>query len=199
MEVALAHQYQSLPPLPAAVPPQVAGLVAELTARDPALRPRSAGEVAARAGQLRDAMSGAATQQADRGPVPPAAPADARSATIRSDALPPAWGEWPGSGPDEMSAPTLREVGMPGAGMHGAGRHGPQWPPPGRRGAPRPARGSPTLMLAAAAAVALIVRLTALMPVNPASSGAPSAPPHPAQGDPPPPPPGTPPPIVTVN
>ena len=199
MEVALAHQYQSLPPLPAAVPPQVAGLVAELTARDPALRPRSAGEVAARAGQLRDAMSGAATQQADRWPVSPAAPADARSATIRSDALPPAWGEWPGSGPDEMSAPTLREVGMPGAGMHGAGRHGPQWPPPGRGGAPRPARGSRTLMLAAAAAVALIVGLTGWMLVSAASSGAPSAPRHAAQGHPARPRSVTAPAMVTVN
>ncbi len=59
MEVALAHQYQSLPPLPPAVPLPAAALVAELTARDPAARPADAGEVAARAARLRDALSSA--------------------------------------------------------------------------------------------------------------------------------------------
>src|SRR5260370_29424308 len=98
-----------------------------------------------------------------------------------------------------MSAPTLREVGRPGAGMHGAGRHGPQWPPPGRRGAPRPARGSRTLMLAAAAAFALIIGLTGWMLVSAASSGSPSAPRHAAQGHPAPPRSVTAPAMVTVS
>ena len=50
-EVALAHRTRPLPPLPAAVPADVAALVAELTAQDPLARPQSAGEVAGRAGR----------------------------------------------------------------------------------------------------------------------------------------------------
>jgi eukaryotic-like serine/threonine-protein kinase len=61
VEVALAHRNRPLPPLPAAVPADVAALVAELTARDPLARPRGAGEVASRAGRLRDAMTSRAT------------------------------------------------------------------------------------------------------------------------------------------
>jgi hypothetical protein len=41
-----------LPPLPATVPPGVAGLAADLTAADPAARPASAAEVVARCGDL---------------------------------------------------------------------------------------------------------------------------------------------------
>jgi len=61
VEVAIAHQHRALPPLPAAVPAGVAGLIGELTAKDPAARPASAGEVARRAGRLRDALAGDAT------------------------------------------------------------------------------------------------------------------------------------------
>jgi len=61
IEVAAAHQHRALPPLPATVPAGVAGLVGELTAKDPAARPASAGEVAQRAGRLRDALAGDAT------------------------------------------------------------------------------------------------------------------------------------------
>jgi len=57
IEVAAAHQHQALPPLPASVPAGVAGLVGELTAKDPAARPGSAGEVAERAGRLRDTLA----------------------------------------------------------------------------------------------------------------------------------------------
>ncbi len=56
--VALAHRDSPLPPLPASVPADVAALVTDLTAKDPAARPASAAEVAARAGQLRDRMLG---------------------------------------------------------------------------------------------------------------------------------------------
>jgi tRNA A-37 threonylcarbamoyl transferase component Bud32 len=56
MDVALAHRDRPLPPLPAAVPGEVAALVTELTAKDPAARPASGDQVAARAGRLRDGM-----------------------------------------------------------------------------------------------------------------------------------------------
>jgi serine/threonine-protein kinase len=57
LEVASASRYGSLPPLPAAVPAPVTALVTGLTAKDPAARPGSAAEVAARAAQLREAMN----------------------------------------------------------------------------------------------------------------------------------------------
>jgi serine/threonine-protein kinase len=74
IEVAIAHQHQALPPLPAAVPAGVASLIGELTAKDPAARPASAGEVARRAGQLRDALAGDATAELTGEPAGP--PAD---------------------------------------------------------------------------------------------------------------------------
>ena len=54
IEVALAQQSRPMPPLPAGIPADVAELVSQLTAKDPAVRPGSAGEVAIRAGALRD-------------------------------------------------------------------------------------------------------------------------------------------------
>ena len=68
--VALAHRNRPLPPLPAAVPADVAALVAELTAQDPLARPRGAGEVAGRAGRLRDAMNSRATLTLEGPPDP---------------------------------------------------------------------------------------------------------------------------------
>jgi eukaryotic-like serine/threonine-protein kinase len=65
VEVAVAHRDRPLPSLPGAVPADVAGLVAELTAKDPRTRPRSAAEVARRAGQLRDAMNSRSTLPLD--------------------------------------------------------------------------------------------------------------------------------------
>lgn len=59
LAVAVAHRDRPLPPLPDTVPAEVARLVAELTAKDPAARP-GAGEVAARAARLRDALTGGA-------------------------------------------------------------------------------------------------------------------------------------------
>jgi serine/threonine-protein kinase len=61
VEVATAHRLQALPALPPSVPAGVAALVAELTAKDPAARPASAGEVARRAGRLRDDLAAGAT------------------------------------------------------------------------------------------------------------------------------------------
>jgi eukaryotic-like serine/threonine-protein kinase len=51
--VALAHVQRAMPPLPPSVPPGIAALVGELTAKDPAARPSSAAEVALRAERLR--------------------------------------------------------------------------------------------------------------------------------------------------
>ena len=83
VEVAIAHQHRPLPPLPAAVPAEVAGLIGELTAKDPAARPASAGEVARRAGRLRDALSGDATAVLASEPAgPPPGGTQAMPATL---------------------------------------------------------------------------------------------------------------------
>jgi serine/threonine-protein kinase len=54
LEVAAAHRDLPLPPFPHAVPAEVAQLVADLTAKNPAARPASAREVATRAVRLRE-------------------------------------------------------------------------------------------------------------------------------------------------
>jgi eukaryotic-like serine/threonine-protein kinase len=70
VQVALAHRTARLPPLPATVPPRVACLVAEMTARDPAWRPRSAAEVAGRARHLQGTMAGRAAPGSRRPSAP---------------------------------------------------------------------------------------------------------------------------------
>jgi serine/threonine-protein kinase len=83
-EVAAAHQGQAMPPLPPSVPADVAGLIAELMAKDPADRPASAGEVAARATRLRHGLAaGAVAGLGSRpgGPMP-ATRADAEPVTL---------------------------------------------------------------------------------------------------------------------
>ena len=57
LEIAVAHRDCPLPPLPPSVPADVAGFVMHLTAKDPALRPGSAAEVALTAGRLGDGLS----------------------------------------------------------------------------------------------------------------------------------------------
>jgi serine/threonine-protein kinase len=57
LEITLAHRDRPLPPLPPSVPAAVATFVKQLTAKDPARRPRSAAVVALSAGQLRDGLS----------------------------------------------------------------------------------------------------------------------------------------------
>ena len=69
VEVAAAHRHRDLPPLPPTVPAGVAGLVGELTAKDPAARPASAGDVAQRAERLRDVLAGGATAVLPSEPV----------------------------------------------------------------------------------------------------------------------------------
>jgi serine/threonine-protein kinase len=58
LEVAVAHRDLPLPPFRHAVPGEVARLVGELTAKDPAARPASAQEIATRADRLREDMAG---------------------------------------------------------------------------------------------------------------------------------------------
>ena len=71
VEIALAHRDRPMPPLPAAVPADVAALVGQLTAKDPAARPGSAGEVARRAARLRDSMIAGASVPAGDWPGAP--------------------------------------------------------------------------------------------------------------------------------
>jgi eukaryotic-like serine/threonine-protein kinase len=125
VEVTLAYARQDLPPLPAGVPGPVAALVAELTAKDPAARPASAAEVAARAGRLLDAYQFAAPPF---GAPPLAAPPFAAqpfamqpAATDSEPALAPGDTYWPVDPATEH--PTL--VGIPATGR-GAG--GSAWP-----------------------------------------------------------------------
>ncbi len=79
LEVASAHLHRRLPPLPHGVPDAVGALVAELTAKDPAARPASAGEVAERAGRLRDAMTSTGTAVL---PMGAGTPVPAQTATL---------------------------------------------------------------------------------------------------------------------
>jgi serine/threonine-protein kinase len=62
LEIAVAHRDRPLPPLPSSVPPSVAALIGALTAKDPAARPATAGEVARAAADQRDWLAGGATQ-----------------------------------------------------------------------------------------------------------------------------------------
>ena len=113
LEVAMAFRDHAMPPLPAAVPPDAAALLAELTAMDPAVRP-DAGEVSRRAGLLRDRWRGA----------PAAVPTDPGQAPMPT-------GPQPGPGPATL--PILREPSSvmlgPGPGPYGPIRQGrrPAW------------------------------------------------------------------------
>lgn len=109
VEIALAHRHGRVPPLPPYVPSEAAALVASLTARDPAARPRTAVDVARWAGQARDS---AATGGGDR-PVSLADPAP----TLLTDPLPVTMSgppsqigasNWAGAGPVPSSGPVRR-------------------------------------------------------------------------------------------
>jgi serine/threonine protein kinase len=74
--VALVGRDDPAPALPADVPAEVAALIGQLTAGDPASRLSDAGEVASRAGELRDRMIADDTGQPGGAPaVPPVAQA----------------------------------------------------------------------------------------------------------------------------
>jgi eukaryotic-like serine/threonine-protein kinase len=164
MQIALAHQRKPVPPLRGGVPGPVATFVAELTAREPAGRPRSAADVAARARYLQTHPAGAESKT--RGwPASPArslaaAALGARAAQAAPVASAPAE-------PAGASEPTLADAptatpDAAAAGHHGppqppaagqwpaAGHHGPpqppaagQWPAAGHHGPPQPASGPP--------------------------------------------------------
>jgi serine/threonine protein kinase len=61
LEVALAHCQRPLPPLSPSVPPELAELVGDLTAKDPGARPASAAEVASRAADLHGKLAASET------------------------------------------------------------------------------------------------------------------------------------------
>ena len=117
LAVALAHRDRPIPPLPAWVPADVAALVLELTAKDPAARPRSAGEVAQRTSQLAGRLAAAGTAHVDApwgdpavtgagqtAPYPAAVPdAAATAQATRNLPLPAADGAFYGYGPGEAS------------------------------------------------------------------------------------------------
>ena len=177
MEVVAAAQHAPLPPLPAAVPAEVAALVMELTAKDPAARPGSASQVATRAARLRDAVRAH--------PAALAPPAVAPGAVA------------PGAvGPGAATAPTVAAAagtarfpagtGAPAAGATATiaalpladDQVGPSWPPdlgPRGPGSAGPRRGWPRWGLALAAAVAAAVAATGWLVL---SRGAPPAQPQ---------------------
>src|SRR5215468_9622469 len=106
-EVTAAHQHRTLPPLPPAVPAGVAELVVDLTAKDPAARPASAGEVAARAGRLRDALAGRPTVAppvSEPGGAPPAGAMGAEPVPLAGEPVPGAGGPIPWAGGSAPSA-----------------------------------------------------------------------------------------------
>ncbi|HEY6277974.1 MAG TPA: serine/threonine protein kinase [Streptosporangiaceae bacterium] len=103
VEVALAHREQPLPPFPPTVPVGAAQLITELTAKDPAARPVSAAEVAARASHLRDLLAGRAGSNAGPLAVGPVAQTASLPAVL---------------------APTLHGPVLPGPGWHGPTRRG---------------------------------------------------------------------------
>lgn len=61
LATAHAHVHQPMPPLPVDIPAELVPFVERLTAKDPAARPASAAEVAARARSLRDLLGGSQT------------------------------------------------------------------------------------------------------------------------------------------
>ena len=98
LEVALAHRERPLPPLPGRVPAEVAALVLELAAKDPAARPHSAGEVAVRAGELARRLSTGTRELAD-------VPAGDRAITMAPQTL-----RYPAAGPDPVTEQPTRQL-----------------------------------------------------------------------------------------
>jgi eukaryotic-like serine/threonine-protein kinase len=184
-EVTAAHRYRTLPPLPPAVPAGVAELVLDLTARDPAARPASAGEAAVRAGRLRDALAGrptAAPPASEPGGPPPAKAMGAEPVTLAGDPVPLAGEPGPrAGGPVPLAGGRVPRAGDPATlavtsppDMAPAHRR----PRPGRR---RPARG----VALAVAGVAVVAGLAGWLMAGAFGAGPRQAPlggPQPAAG-----------------
>jgi eukaryotic-like serine/threonine-protein kinase len=128
-EVMAAHLYLPLPPLPAGIPPELAELVAQLTAKDPAVRIGDALEVADLAAMLRDSLSGgtfvpSARTGAYTGPAAAlhtSVPQVAALASEPASALAGGSGPTGLAGPDRLAGPA--DGGGP-AGVNGAGSPG---------------------------------------------------------------------------
>jgi eukaryotic-like serine/threonine-protein kinase len=121
------------------VPAGVAELVLDLTAKDPAARPASGGEVAARAGRLRDALAGHPAADAlvsEPGAPPPASAVGAEPAPLPGNPAPMA------SDPVRMAGEPVPAAGpAPWAGrpVPAAGEPVPMAGPSSRAGRPVPA------------------------------------------------------------
>src|SRR5262249_25294421 len=101
LAVALAHRERPLPPLPGQVPAEAAALVLELTAKDPAARPHSAGEVATRARELAARLSKRAGGRAG-------APSGDRAATVAGQTM-----RYPAAAPDAVTELPARHPAAP--------------------------------------------------------------------------------------
>ena len=143
LEVAAAHRDRPLPPFPFPVPSEVARLVAELTAKNPAARPASAQEVAIRAARLREDMADGVTANAawlyrvpdTAADIPAPAPAPRLNPTLGADRAAGACQPGPAR---RYRAGRPRRPGRPG-GPGGAGR---SRPPPRWRSPSSPRRRS---------------------------------------------------------
>jgi serine/threonine-protein kinase len=150
MDVAFAHQHRPLPPVPPDVPAEVTAIIGELAAKDPAARPASAGEVAARAADLRDALTSGV-------PLTSFPPAQGQAAV-------------PPTAPEPLAPPVAATRGYTQA-VVPAAPHGPP-PSPGQR--PPTGRARPrNRMLLAASGAAVIAGLAIW--VTAISSGAPAS------------------------
>ena len=139
LAVALAHHERPLPPLPARVPAEVAVLVLELTAKDPAARPHGAGEVAARAGELARSLNMGMSEPADVPPVD-------QAVTVAGQTM-----RYPAVAPEPVTDPPTRQLADTSA----------TWLVPGEAetGAPWRRRARPVALAAAAALLVVVAAL----------------------------------------
>jgi serine/threonine-protein kinase len=165
LAVALAQQEASLPPLPPSVPPAVAALVTDLTAKDPRARPATAEDVAGRAEYLRAALAGEAGPGAEA--VLAGSTALAGDAARAGDAA--TYPGFPAAVP--ATAVDMPAAGGPPAGGPGAGLGSPAGPPrrrfgslPGRPALPAWLSPRAALALAGVAVLALTGWLVASLP-----------------------------------
>lgn len=114
LAVVIAHMERGMPPLPDAVPAEVAALVGDLTRKDPRDRPASADEVAARAGQLAAVLSATPLAFPATATTAAAAASVASVAAAAADAA-------PGPAPDPNRPPTLN-MPLPGGRSRGGVR-----------------------------------------------------------------------------